>query len=123
VATVYPKLVDLCGWITVWLAVAVGVVSVAGAASILQASSQAAQEQAREQLHLVGHILIPQRSGVIPFFLCLLLAIGVGYFGYSMTQHSVERRISKIAPGSPASGSRLDGSEGDSRPSSADTSR
>jgi hypothetical protein len=94
--TAYPKFVDLFGWIVVCLAVGLGLVSVGGIVAVFHASSQAALEQAQQQLHEVYYVIQPGRSAVIPFALCFLLACGVGYLGYSVTKKSVEYRISKV---------------------------
>jgi len=94
--TAYPKFVDLFGWILVCLAVAAGLFSTSGIVAVLHASGHSAVEQAQEQLHHVYYVTQPQRSAVIPFLLCLLMACGVGYFGYSVTKHSVERQIAKV---------------------------
>ena len=94
--TAYPKFVDLFGWIVVCLAVVLVLVSIGGIVAVLHASNQTALEQAQQQLHEVYYVIQPHRSAVIPFVLCFLLACGVGYFGYSVTKHSVERQISKV---------------------------
>lgn len=94
--TVYPKFVDLFGWIAVFLAAGVALVSACGVVAVLDASSAIALEQAQERLHDVSYVIQPHRSAVIPFVLCFLLACGVGYFGYSVTKHSVERRITEV---------------------------
>ena len=90
--TAYPKLVDLFGWIVVCLAVGVGLVSAGGIVAVLHASSQTSLEQ----LHDVYYVIQPHRSMAIPFVICFLMACGIGYCGYSVTKHSVERRISKV---------------------------
>ena len=94
--TAYPKLVDLFGWIVVCLAVSVGLVSAGGIVAVLHASSQTALEQGEQQLHDVYYVIQAHRSMAIPFVICFLMACGVGYFGYSVTKHSVERQISKV---------------------------
>ena len=96
--TVYPKFVDLFGWMAVLLALGVGFVSALGIVAVLRASSPTAVEQTQEHLHHASYVIQLHRSAVIPFVICFLLACGVGYFGYSVTKHSVERRIAKVEP-------------------------
>lgn len=94
--TAYPKLVDLFGWVVVCLAVSVGLVSAGGIVAVLRASSQTALERSEEKLHKAYYVIQPHRSVAIPFVICFVMAFGVGYLGYSVTKHSMERRISKI---------------------------
>jgi hypothetical protein len=106
--TAYPKFVDLCGWLTFWLAIILGIVAIAGIISVLYAASPSGLARAEQKLHLVHHVIQPNWTGVIPFVLCLLLACGVAFLGYSVTKRSVEHRISMVEPGSPANGSQED---------------
>ena len=121
--TAYPKFVDLCGWLTFWLAFVLGIVAIAGVISVLYAASPSGVARAEQKLHEVYYVTQLEWTGVIPFVLCLLLACGVGFLGYSVTRRSVEDRISKVEPGGPANGSQPFGSGSIPDPSSAGSRR
>jgi hypothetical protein len=57
-------------------------------------------------LHEVHYVIQPHWTAVFAFILCLLLACGIGFLGYSQTKHFVERKISLSEPNGPGNGSQ-----------------
>ena len=97
--TSYPKFVDLFGWVTVYLAIALACVGIGGVSAVLYAASPANQARADEMLHKTYYVVHVHWTAAIPFGLCVLLASGIGFLGYSMTERAVtSRKSTEVEP-------------------------
>jgi hypothetical protein len=120
--TAYPKLVDFSGWLLVGCAGLAAVIAIVGAGAVLYASSPSGIARAEQELHDVHYVVYPNWTAVFAFAICLLLACGIGFLGYSQTKQFVERRIS-TATDDVANGNQPDGADRNGASPSTDSRR
>ena len=109
--TAYPKLIDIAGWALVILAGLIAIVAIVGAVSVLYSASPWGVSRMQQRLHEVYYVVYPHWGMAFVFLLCIVLAFGIGYLGYSQTRRSVERSIANSELDSAAKGSEPSGAE------------
>jgi len=109
--TAYPKLIDIAGWALVILAGLIAIVAIVGAVSVLYSASPWGESRMQQRLHEVYYIVYPHWGMAFVFLLCIVLAFGIGYLGYSQTRHSVERGMPIPKPDGAANRTQPSGAE------------
>jgi hypothetical protein len=104
--TTYPKLIDFAGWALGILAVLIAFVAILGAVAVLFSASPWGISRIQERLHETHYVIYPHWGMAFVFLICIALASGIGYLGYSQTQRSVERRIANVEPAGPPNSRR-----------------